>query len=428
MGERVKITYKTTKTTQTQYYLDYLIEHCILAVTFFLPLSMTISSGFLGCGAVLWLGKILVTGRLNFKRTPFDLGIAVFVVLAAASIWGSPDRGFSFYNYYHLMGRYVLIYYLVVNNINSIDQIKRIVWVMLSSALVVSVYGFYQYLFGVNILAREWVDGAQFPGLTVRVFSTLENPNLLAGFLVTMMAIAGGMGCKASSVKERSILFSLVVVFGSCLILTYSRGAWLSLLAVIAVYGILCNRKIFWLFILLPIAMVVGHDAVLERIMSILNPTDTSSTLRLALWESTWAMIMDKPIFGIGWGAYWLVYPEYDFFLNNVTIKIFHAHNMYLNIAAEIGIPGLVAFLSIMYGHIRLALSVIKEADEYWCSGLILGIIAAITGMIINGFTDYVMFNIQLSMLYWFLNGLIVILWQQGHQRQTQTYFLKDRM
>jgi len=416
----VNISYKTT---QTQYYLDYLIEHCILAVTFFLPLSLNVSSGFLGFGAVLWLGKMIVRRKLDFKSTPFDVGIALLVVLSAASIWNSPDRGFSFYNYYNLMGRYVLIYYLVVNNINSAMQIKKIIWVMLTSAAMVTLYGFYQYLFGVNISQMAWVDGQQFPDLKLRVFSTLENPNLLAGFLVTMMSVGASMGYKATTMKGRMILFALVTMFGACLVLTYSRGAWLSLLAVIGVYGMLCNRKIFWLLILLPVGMICGHDAILERIMSIINPTDTSSTLRIALWESTIAMIMDKPLLGIGWGSYWLVYPNYDFFLNNANVTIFHAHNMYLNIAAEIGIPGLITFLSIMYGHIRLALSVLGGAVESWSSGLMLGIIAAIGGIIINGLTDYVMFNIQLSMLYWLLNGLIVIVWQQGQQHQENFKF-----
>lgn len=425
MGEIVNMTYKTA---QTQYYLAYLIEHCILAVTFFLPISLPMSSGFLGFGVVLWFVKMIVTKRCDFKSTPFDMVIAVLVVLSAISVLSSPDRGFSFYNYYNLMGRYVLIYYLVVNNITSAPQIKRIIWVMLTSALLVTLYGFYQYLFGINISANEWVDGEQFPDLKMRVFSTLENPNLLAGFLVTMMAIGASMGLKSTTMSGKILLFSLVALFGVCLVLTYSRGAWLSLLAVIGVYGLLCNRKIFWLLILVPIALFFGHDAVLERIMSIMNPTDTSSTLRVALWESTIAMIEDKPLLGIGWGSYWLVYPEYDFFLNNPNVKIFHAHNMYLNIAAEIGIPGLLAFLAIMYGHVRLALLVLRNSFECWSSGLMLGIIAAIAGVIINGLTDYVLFNIQLSMLYWLLNGLIVVVWQQKHQRQKQEIVLKNVM
>lgn len=363
--------------------------------------------------------------KMEFKTTPFDWGIALLVVLSAASIWSSPDRGFSFYNYYNLMGRYILIYYLVVNNIRSSEQVKRLMWVMLASATIVSLYGFYQYFFGANVSAIEWVDGEQFPDLKMRVFSTLENPNLLAGFLVTMMAVGAGMGYKAETAKNKVTLFTLVTLFGGCLLLTYSRGAWLSLLAVIGMYGFLCNRKIFWLLLLLPVIALFAHDALLERIMSIMNPTDTSSTLRLALWESTIAMIADKPLLGIGWGAYWMVYPDYDFFINNPNTKIFHAHNMYLNIAAEIGIPGLITFLAMMVGHVRLALSSVSGTAQYWSSGIMLGIAGAICGLIVNGFTDYVLFNIQLSMLFWLLNALIVVVWQQNNQRQDQSVLLR---
>lgn len=417
--------YITYRTTQTQYFLEYLIEHCILAVTFFLPLSLKFSSIFLGLGALLWLGKMIVLKRLDFKPTPFDAGIALLVLLSAASIFASPDREFSFYNYYNLMGRYILIYYLVVNNIRSRGQIKRLMWSMLTSAVVVSLYGLYQYFFGANLSALEWVDGEQFPDLKMRVFSTLENPNLLAGFLVTMMAIAAGLGYKSPENKYKVIYSVLVILFGGCLILTYSRGAWLSVLAIVAMYGVLCNRKVFWLLLLLPVIAFFAHDALLERFMSIMNPTDTSSTLRLALWESTVAMIMNNPFFGIGWGAYWMVYPDYDFFINNANTKIFHAHNMYLNVAAEIGIPGLITFLSIIYGHLRLALISLRESGRDWSSGLMLGIVGAIFGLIVNGFTDYVLFNIQLSMLFWLLNALIVVVWQQNYQWQDQSHFLK---
>ncbi|MCC5466759.1 O-antigen ligase family protein [Pelosinus baikalensis] len=416
--------YITYRTTHTQYFLEYLIEHCILAVTFFLPLSLKWSSIFLGLGALLWLGKIIVLQKLDFKATPFDAGIALLVLLSAASILASPDRDFSFYNYYNLMGRYLLLYYLVVNNMRSSSQVKRLIWSMLASAVVVAMYGFYQYFFGATLSALEWVDGEQFPDLKMRIFSTLENPNLLAGFLVTMMAIASGMGYKAQENKYKIVYSVLVIMFGGCLLLTYSRGAWLSVLAIVAMYGMLCNRKVFWLLLLLPVIAFFAHDALLERLMSIMNPTDTSSTLRLALWESTIAMIVNKPFLGIGWGAYWMVYPDYDFFINNPNTKIFHAHNMYLNIAAEIGIPGLITFLTIMCGHLRLALSSVRESIR-WSSGIMLGIVGAIFGLIVNGFTDYVMFNIQLSMLFWLLNALIVVVWQQNSQRQDQNYRLK---
>lgn len=57
-------------------------------------------------------------------------------------------------------------------------------------------------------------------------------------------------------------------------------------------------------------------------------------------------MIEEHPLLGIGWGSYFLAYPDYNFFIQNDNVLIFHAHNMYLNMLAEVGIPGGLAFLA----------------------------------------------------------------------------------
>jgi putative inorganic carbon (HCO3(-)) transporter len=401
--------------SQTQYRLDYLTEHCILAVAFFLPLSLDVATFFLGIGTLLWAGKMVMAKKLLLKRTPFDEIIGLLVILSAASITGSPDRDFSFYNYYHLMGRYILTYYLVINNLSSFSQVRRLVWSILASAVFVTLYGFYQYIHGVDISAFQWVDGDQFPELKVRVFSTLKNPNLLAGFLVVVMSLAVGLGLYAETMKGKLMSLALVAVLGTCLVLTYCRGAWLSIVAVTALCARLYNRRVLWFFLLIPLVVLFCQDAVMERLVSIVNPTDTSSTLRLALWESTIAMIMDKPLLGIGWGAYWMVYPDYDFFLNNPAATIVHAHNMYLHIAAEIGIPGLLVFLCIIYGHTRKAMDVLGRTKNRRVAGVMLGIVAAILGLAVSGVTDYIMFNVQMSMLFWLLNAIVIVVWQNNN-------------
>ncbi len=401
--------------TATQYHLAYLTEHCILAVAFFLPLSFQATSVFLALGSFLWIGRMIAAGRPEFRPTPFDAPIALLVALSALSILSAPDRWLSFYNYYHLMGRYILLYYLVVNNLSTFDQVKRLVQALLLSAGLVAAYGFYQYYHGMDISALEWVDGNQFPDLKVRVFSTLHNPNLLAGFLVMIMAMAAGLGLNARGRRVKLVYLCFVAALGVCLALTYSRGAWLSVLAVVVAYGMLYSRKTFWLLLLVPVAVVAGHNMMMERLVSIVNPTDSSSLLRLAMWESTLMMIADKPLFGIGWGAYWLVYPEYDFFLNDPATTIYHAHNMYLHIAAEIGIPGLLAFLAVMAGHIRLALEAAQTAADRRVSGLMLGMLTAFLSLAVGGLTDYIMFNPQMAMLFWLLSALTAAVYLHGY-------------
>lgn len=393
--------------------ISLLIEYCIYGIAFTLPLSLDVSSLLLTVASALWLGKMVVQRQWPLQPTPFDGAVLLFVLLSALSILGSPDRGFSYYNYYHLMGRYIAVYYLVAHNIRSLKQIKRLLSCLLFSALIVAGYGFYQYIHGVDIAQYEWVDGDQFPELKMRVFSTLQNPNLLAAFLVVMMSITTGVGLKQTDKIQQFLLFVLVVVLGYCLVLTYSRGAWISLLAICTAYGMLYNRKIMWLFLALPILIGWNYEGVMDRMVSIVNPTDTSSSVRLALWESTFAMILNKPFLGIGWGAYWLVYPEYDFF--NMTSTMYHAHNTYLHLAAEIGVPGLLIFLGIAYGHARLAWDTAAKSNNRWLSGLMLGIVTALAGLAINGFTDHVLYNIQLSMLFWLLNAIIVASCRLGH-------------
>ena len=62
--------------------------------------------------------------------------------------------------------------------------------------------------------------------------------------------------------------------------------------------------------------------------------------LRFAYIESTVAMIPEHP-WGVGWYGYQFAFPDYDFYLNDPTVIMYHCHNLYLNVAAELGIIGL---------------------------------------------------------------------------------------
>ncbi|MDU2066386.1 MAG: polymerase, partial [Sporomusaceae bacterium] len=102
------------------YSLDQYIEYSLILVVFFLPLSLDLTTYCLMGSFGLWLVKLLYRRKWLLRSTPFDLIIGFLTLFSFASVWGSPDVGFSFYNYYNLMGRYLLIYYLVVHNVHSL--------------------------------------------------------------------------------------------------------------------------------------------------------------------------------------------------------------------------------------------------------------------------------------------------------------------
>ena len=389
-----------------------MLPRLLMLEAFFLPLNLNVATVVLCfCGAA-WVADIIKQRNFCIKRGFADPWIFIFTVIVGISIFVAPDPTASYYNFYHLFGRYLALYFLMVQGLSTERDAQRVLGAFLVAGFAVVIYGFWQFGHGVDTSSYAWSDPEQFPGLKTRVFSTLENPNLLAGFLVVSIALAVGLvtGVKPGGIEQWAYLL-LIAAMIACLILTYSRGAWLSLSSVAVAFGFLYRRRVLWLFIaLLVIFTFFAQDLLAERILSIMNPTDSSAALRMALWESTIFMIGERPWLGFGWASYYTVYPDYDFFIQGGAAKIFHAHNMYLHFAAEIGVPGLISFLMIWLLAGRLLLKLLELSTGRKLTGMVLGILAALVSLLVSGLTDHILFNIQLSMIFWMLMALTAAL------------------
>lgn len=397
-------------------YIAWLNAHCseglaayLAVMAFFLPLSPAVTNCLLVPlpFLLLWVWRRRQLAQLTERRAAGLFGALALV--GALSLFSSPRFYESTYNYVYLMGRYALIYFSILLGIQNRRQAYCVVGAVLASSLLVSCYGIYQYFHGAAMLTSEWVDVEQFPTLKTRAFSTLQNPNLLAAFLLMIMSLAGGIFFSTQKLRLKLPLLGIGAVALLCLVFTYSRGAWVSLVIITVICGFLFSRRILWL--LGPALLVIGflaREEVINRVASIFNPTDTSAVLRMALWESTWGMISDHPVTGIGWGAYQFVYPQYDFFIQNPDTVIFHAHNMYLNIAAELGLPGITLFLLIVMTHMFIGFKALRCASAEG-RGVVMGLIAIIIGVLVNGMTDYAMFNIEISMIFWLFAALLCV-------------------
>ena len=120
--------------------------------------------------------------------------------------------------------------------------------------------------------------------------------------------------------------------------MTYSRGAFLTLAAVFVVYALIKDWRILILFALVTGLIAYSDSAFVNRILSAFTMSDSSEGVRVGIWVSTSSMIADHPFTGIGWGTYQFVYPQYNYYIADPNIIIYHAHNIYLNVAAVSGI------------------------------------------------------------------------------------------
>jgi O-antigen ligase len=179
---------------------------------------------------------------------------------------------------------------------------------------------------------------------------------------------------------------------GAGLIATYVRGAWVGFLAGIAVLlGLTPRRR--WI-------VVAGAGAVMmlllltpglrQRALSIVDPSDPTVRERWAMWTSALQMARDHPLTGVGPGEVKREYPRYAAPEYRQRPRG-HFHNTPLQMLVERGVLGLAAWLAIFITFFWRARGVLRalEAGAPRERALVAGSVAAITGFLVGGLTEY---------------------------------------
>jgi len=203
----------------------------------------------------------------------------------------------------------------------------------------VAIFGIAQYITGWGI----W-GGAIAPG-PLRINSTFMDSNILARYLDVSI-----IGTTLLILKKQWRL-KLGIVLGmlcqlTALIFTYSRMAWLILLASIIVLVVLSPNKHRWKYLGL-IGVGIGSlwfiPEVQLRIYSLLSGQDPSLGTREYLIRGGWAMFIEHPFNGVGLGNFqWAIEHPYSYILPYIGV-VSRSHTTLVTVAAEMGILGLLA-------------------------------------------------------------------------------------
>ena len=280
----------------------------------------------------------------------------------------------------------------------------------LAVSVLVSLIGIAQKALGV---AGEgiWSDPDQFPDLKVHVYSTLVNPNILAGYLVLVISYCTAFFNMTKDCKRwRAVFAATGALAALCLLYTYSRGNWLACAAMLLAFCVLFCRKAFVpVLVGGAVALAVGGRAVMQRLSSITSGEDTSAALRVAYFESTTSVIEDFPL-GVGWYGYRFVYPDYNFYLEDTSVIMYHCHNIFLNVCAELGYHGLLVFILVWWGiFLPTAWRLAYHGRRLWLKAMGRGYVLATVGIAIGGLTDHVYFNTQMGLCFWLMGGLTML-------------------
>ena len=383
------------------------IEKLIYGVALFMPLEPLVGDILLWSAIVL---SLYDQGRQHLIKRPtgwLSCTVVAYVLWVGVSSVISEHRDWSLVGWLYQVVACGGIYYLMRTYMSEYWQWRIFLQFFLGSALLVCVIGVYQYVFVPNVHMHEWVDAKQFPKLMRRMSSTLQNPNLLGAYLLMVLSVAGSYVLtyfKAKRYEEVYKILPVAIVVFLVMLLTYSRGIWVSFAAMVLYWGIVVERRLLWSLLGIPIVLYFYQGEIAGRLWSLFHGQDTSVALRWALWDSTTYIIAEHPIFGIGWNTFWLVYPDYNYFIQAPVILMYHAHNLYLNMLAEIGIPGFILFMTVIIGHAVAALRL--DGDGFRKSAQI-GMGTLVVAMLVSGLSDFELYSHQVAVVFWQLLGWV---------------------
>jgi len=379
-----------------------------------------------------WLARMVAARRIVVPHAFLLLPICFFIVAILFSTLSASSFELSakeIVKWLEVLG----IYLFMAGTVD--DRGGRLtVWALLAAGSAEAMVGIYQFLRGIG------PEGFVLFGRFMRAYGHFAQPNPFAGYLGLSIPLAYALTLRGLQMwrtwgvpktprpgPSLTQLVSYVVPVASFLLMlaamsmSWSRGGWVGLAAALLVITVVRSRRA--LFVAIAVGLLVAYllliggaqylpPALMQRVtgflpylggidVSSVEVTDANWAIveRMAHWQAALAMFSDHPWLGVGIGNYAVAYPQYA--LGRWRDPLGHAHNYYLNIAAEAGVIGLGAYIILVVACFAQAWRVMQRTKGYW-RAVALGTLGVLVHLSVHNLFDnlYVhSMNVQLALV-----------------------------
>lgn len=397
-----------------------------------------------------FLHKPLTHRRLtDVQGSVIYLPLIVFIICTGLTVFVAHSLGAWLSEW--LKWIFALILAIVVADIGKNHKWRHIILALIASGVANAIVGTYIFLGG------SGADHFRISGHFFRAFGTFEQPNPFGGFMGLLAPIALMMAYgyfwinidhwrKSRSISLSSFAYLSFYTFSAALlavgvIISWSRGAWLSFGVSMGVLIIALPRKwwhsiivaavslmllgLLWTSGRIPASIVdriesAGRDIIsVEDIRGVDITTENYAvTERLAHWQAATNMLSREFWLGVGFGNYEVVYNDY--WLINWKEPLGHAHNYYLNVLAEAGIIGFFGY-AIMWIGIFWFTWRSRSHPDLLSRCMAIGLLGTWTYLAVHSLTDNLYVN-NLFLHIAVMIGIVAILYRQTWH----TYGLKS--
>jgi putative inorganic carbon (HCO3(-)) transporter len=425
------------------YFAIYETEKAFLALAFFTPLSINLEEWTQGFGLFVptepfLLGFTLLVIALQLRknilpveiwRHPIVWAVLAYLGWACITTITSSDPIVSVKFVLSRLWFVVPMLLLGTKIFSKKENIRRFFWLFCSGMVMVMIYTLFlhaSYRFGEK--ESHWVMWPFFKDHTIYgAIVALVIPLIFGVFLA-----------KKHSPLVQSLAIGFIGISLLGVYFSYTRAAWLSIVASLGVYALIKFR--IKMSILAPLAIVTGlvlffyWDTIQielsrnkqehtteefgERLQSATNvTTDASNLERINRWNCAIDMFKERPVFGFGPGTYAFEYARFQR-PENLTIistnfgDLGNAHSEYLGPLAEMGLLGMLLMLTVVavifYKAIRLYNDWPPEDKEL--RTLIMAIILSLTTYFVHAFLNNFLDTDKAAVPVWGMCAMLIAL------------------
>jgi len=343
--------------------------------------------------------------RPRWGRTDWLL-VALLVAYAASSFrtvfpWGTLTELMRLADY---VGLYVLVRVLC----GTPRMLVAGAGAFAAGAALCGAWGIQEYLVTLAVLHdRSW-----------RAFGPFYNPNLLAAMLLMAIPLWVGLLVVARSGAVRVFCGFAILLCWAGFFLTGSKGGAIALMGALLLGAAIApdparkgasRRALIGVGIVcVALAGALLLPPIKTRLLTALGTQSNSTMFRYYTWVGTWHMALARPVLGFGPGTFPAVYPRYA-----VVGYTKLAHQTYLQVAAETGLIGLLAFVAVLAAQLRsgaLAARRLGGGSRLVAAGATAGML----GFCIHNLVDYGWHVTATGMGFWVLAGLVGAAWKTG--------------
>jgi len=347
-------------------------------------------------------------------RTPLNFLLFLFAVMGIISLVqgsyhlveiGGGNLLFSFWRWYVPM----FLYIIVVNNITDKESIKKALIIIMFTAVVVALITIREHMNIGNV--STWSKA--------RIGGIAGNPNTLGTFFVNYGPLLLGMFVyNAHKVRSWVFMFYFLLCARGAHV-TYSRGTWLAFgTSALFVTVMTRSKKLIIPGLILIIFVFINPSILPESIQgrfkstfkqeqtyfeqSVEEKVEKSASDRIIIWKGAVNMIKQNPVLGFGFG----VFPYFIMDYSEIEEQR-DAHNTYLRIAAEMGLPALIVFISMLVVVFLTTLWVFRNTTDNFFKGCSVGFLGSIVGLAVACMFGSRMNSLEIAGQFWIIAALM---------------------